>query len=254
LIRAAIEKLKEENKKAFVPYIMFGDKSIESTKNTILRLAELGATAIEIGVPFSDAVADGDRIQEAGNKAIANKVNLKVIFETIKELRNSTSVPLILMTYLNPIINYGLEAFFTTMEEVKVNGLIVPDLPLEEFDFVLPHIKGKDISLIPLCAITSGESRIEKISKAGDGFLYAVTVAGVTGVRKSFNEGTIEFLKKAKEISALPVLAGFGISTPDQAKNVAKYCDGVVIGSKVMELIDNEDYESIEKIISALQG
>lgn len=247
-----IYKAKEENKKAFVPYIMCGDKSIDYTKKTILKLAEIGATAIEIGVPFSDAVADGDMIQEAGNRAIANGVNLKVIFNMISEIREKTLVPLILMTYLNPIINYGIEEFFRDMEKVKANGLIVPDLPLEEFDFVLPHIEGKNISLIPLCSITSGEDRIEKLSFAGSGFLYAVTVAGVTGARKSFNEDTMRFLKQAKEVSKLPVLAGFGISTPEQAKEISKFCDGVVVGSKVMELVNAEDYESIEKIIAAL--
>lgn len=252
MIREVLDRLKQENKKAFVPYIMCGDKSIDYTKKTILKLAEIGAAAIEIGVPFSDAVADGDRIQEAGNRAIANGVNLKVIFDMISEVREKTSVPLILMTYLNPIINYGIKNFFRDMEEVKADGLIVPDLPLEEFDFVLPHIEGKNISLIPLCAITSGEERIEKLSFAGSGFLYAVTVAGVTGARKSFNDDTMRFLKQAKAVSKLPVLAGFGISTPEQAKQISEFCDGVVIGSKVMELVNAEDYESIEKIVAAL--
>jgi tryptophan synthase alpha chain len=252
LIREVIDKRIEENKKAFVPYVMCGDKSIDYTKKTILKLAEIGATAIEIGVPFSDAVADGDRIQEAGNKAIANGVNLKVIFSMISEVREKTSVPLILMTYLNPIINYGIENFFKDMEEVKANGIIVPDLPLEEFDFVLPHIEDKNISLIPLCSITSGEERIEKLSLAGSGFLYAVTVAGVTGARKSFNDDTMRFLKQAKKVSKLPVLAGFGISTPEQAKEISEFCDGVVIGSKVMELVNIEDYESIAKLVEVL--
>ncbi|GFP75090.1 tryptophan synthase subunit alpha [Clostridium fungisolvens] len=252
MIREVIDKLIEENKKAFVPYIMCGDKSIDYTKKTIVKLAEIGAAAIEIGVPFSDAVADGDRIQEAGNRAIANGVNLKVIFNMIKEVREETSVPLIIMTYLNPIINYGIENFFRDMEEVKVDGIIIPDLPLEEFDFVLPNIEGKNISLIPLCAITSGEDRIEKLSSAGSGFLYAVTVAGVTGARKSFNDDTMRFLKQAKEVSKLPVLAGFGISTPEQTKQISEFCDGVVIGSKVMELVNAEDYKSIEKIVAAL--
>ncbi|GFZ31694.1 tryptophan synthase alpha chain [Clostridium zeae] len=252
MIREVIDSLKEQNKKAFVPYIMCGDKSIEYTKKTILMLAEIGAAAIEIGVPFSDAVADGERIQEAGNSAIANGVNLKVIFSMISEVREKTSVPLILMTYLNPIINYGIENFFRDMGNVMADGLIVPDLPLEEFDFLLPHLEGKNISLIPLCAITSGEDRIEKLSTAGSGFLYAVTVAGVTGARKSFNDDTMRFLKQAKKISKLPVLAGFGISTPEQAKQISEFCDGVVIGSKVMELVNAEDYESIEKIVTAL--
>ncbi|MBO1912244.1 tryptophan synthase subunit alpha, partial [Microvirga sp. 3-52] len=166
----AIQACNERGDKAFVPYIMAGDGGIETLKETILFLQKVGVTAIELGIPFSDPVADGAIIQEAGERALAEGVTLRLVVETVASFKDEVTVPIILMTYLNPIIQYGIEEFAEDCRNGGISGLIIPDLPYEEVDLVRDAMTNEDIALIPLVSLTSPPDRIEKITAAGEGF------------------------------------------------------------------------------------
>lgn len=248
-IEKAFEALKVENKKAFIPYVMSGDKSIENTKEVIYRLDEMGATVIELGVPFSDPAADGPTIQEAGLKALNNKVTLKAIISMVKEIREKSEVPLILMTYINPVLQYGIDKFGEDCKAVGVDGVIIPDLPMEELELVEKALTDNQLAIIPLVAPTTGAERIKELVSRGSGFVYTVTVAGVTGARKNLSNEVLELLDKVKSISNLPVVAGFGISSEEQINEIKNHCDGVVVGSKIVQLLAEDNFEEIEKLV-----
>lgn len=249
-IEEAFAKVKASEKKAFVPYVMCGDKSLEYTKEVIGKLEEYGATLIELGVPFSDPVADGDTIQRAGLAALKNKVNLKAIFNMVKEARETVKVPLVLMSYINPIYRFGLNKFADECEKNGIDGVIIPDVPLEEFELIEAQLKEKGIAIIPIVTPTSGVDRIKELSLRGSGFLYTVTVAGVTGARSSISEDSLQLLKRVKSVSYLPVIAGFGISTKEQIDLVKGYCDGVVVGSRIVQLAEEGNFEAIKELMS----
>lgn len=247
----AINNCTKRGDKAFVPYIMAGDGGIEMLKKTILYLQEIGVTAIELGIPFSDPVADGPTIQEAGERALADGVTLRKVMQEIASFKEEVTVPLVIMTYLNPVIQYGIEAFAEACSLYGVSGLIIPDLPYEESDLLQPTLAKFEIALIPLVSLTSPPERIKKITAAGEGFIYAVTVNGITGVRYGFDEELGAHLKSLKAVSPVPVLAGFGISTPQQVELLGELADGVIVGSAIVTALRNEDYEMIEKLVHA---
>ncbi|OFI06089.1 tryptophan synthase alpha chain [Clostridium acetireducens DSM 10703] len=248
-INKAFKNLKLQNKKAIIPYIMAGDKGMEFTEKLVYTLEKLGATVIEIGVPFSDPVADGPTIQAAGKRALEKGVNIKQILDLVKKIRNNSSIPIVLMTYLNPVLQYGVEEFCNKCKEVQLDGLIIPDLPLEELEIVEPFAKKAELAIIPLVTLTSGKERIEVICRRGEGFIYTVTVTGVTGARKEMDSDLTKLLKEVKSISKLPVVAGFGISTNEQIKEITKYVDGVVVGSKIVDLAYREDFNGIAELM-----
>jgi tryptophan synthase alpha chain len=248
-IARAFQLLKEKNEKAFVPYIMGGDGGVEKLAEHIQFFHDNGATVIEIGIPFSDPVADGPTIQQAGLRAMNHKVSVDDILQTIETARKNVDIPIVLMTYVNPILAYGMERFMQRCREVGVDGFIIPDLPYEEQQLVTPYLN--DMALIPLVTLTSTDDRLEKIVGEGTGFIYAVTVRGVTGGRTDFPEELTSFLYQLKRISTLPVLAGFGISTTAHIEQLVPYCDGVVVGSKVIELLQEGDLNSLQELIQA---
>lgn len=250
-ITEAIQACNKRGDKAFVPYIMAGDGGIETLKETILFLQKIGVTAIELGIPFSDPVADGAIIQEAGERALAKGVTLRLVVETVASFKDEVTVPIILMTYLNPIIQYGIEEFAEDCRNSGISGLIIPDLPYEEVDLVRTALTNADIALIPLVSLTSPPERIEKITAAGEGFIYAVTVNGITGVRDGFESELGEHLRKLKAVSSVPVLAGFGISTPAQVELIGSFADGVIVGSAIVTALHNSDYKTVEKLVNA---
>lgn len=250
-IEKAFQLLKEKNEKAFVPYIMAGDGGLNTLMDKIVFLEKCGATAIEIGIPFSDPVADGPIIQAAGLRALAAGTTLKDVIATIQELRPIVSIPLIIMTYMNPIYAYGTGSFIMAARNAGVDGCIIPDLPIEEEELIEPQLKGAGIELVRLVTLTSPLERVKEISRKNKGFLYAVTVTGITGTRTEFHEEVGEYLGKIKAVSPLPVLAGFGISTPEQVKKMNQYCDGVIVGSKIVELFSQNKKEEIEQLIYA---
>ncbi|MDM5187535.1 tryptophan synthase subunit alpha [Bacillus sp. DX4.1] len=243
----------QNGKKAFIPYVMGGDGGLQRLQQQIRFLDEAGASIVEIGIPFSDPVADGPTIQRAGKRALENGTTLEGIFQALAEVRREVQIPFVLMTYLNPILAFGKERFIGSCLEAGVDGIIVPDLPYEEQDIIAPLLRDANIALIPLVTITSPIERIEKITSESQGFVYAVTVAGVTGVRRDFNQELHSYLEKVKAHVQLPVVAGFGISTTEQIKEMIDVCDGVVVGSKVIELLEKERQDEICELIAAVK-
>jgi len=247
----AINECVQLGNKAFVPYIMAGDDGLQTLKRNILFLQKVGATAIELGIPFSDPVADGPVIQEAGERALTHGITLRIVLKELASFKKEITVPIVIMTYLNPIIRYGLKDFVKDCNNSGVSGLIVPDLPLEESGFLRDEFNHSDIALIPLVSLTSPPDRIQKITTAGEGFIYAVTVNGITGVRDGFNNDLGAHLQQLKSISPVPVLAGFGISTPEQVKSIGALCDGVIVGSAIVNALHEEDWTTIEALVKA---
>lgn len=237
--------------KAFIPYIMAGDGGLDQLKDRILFLQNAGATAIELGVPFSDPVADGPTIQQAGERALQNGATLSNILAKLEEFYEEVDVPLVLMTYFNPLLSYGLSNFAEDCERVGIAGIIVPDVPFEERDELREALKETDLAIVPLISLTSPKERIAKIVRAGEGFIYAVTVNGITGAREEMNEDLDEYLHTIKELSNLPVMVGFGISTPEHVEKMNGMADGVIVGSAIVEAFREQDLSLISSLINA---
>ncbi|WP_339252838.1 tryptophan synthase subunit alpha [Sporosarcina sp. FSL W8-0480] len=250
-VEKRIRECREEGKIAFIPYIMAGDGGLETLQEKLIFLEECGATAIEIGIPFSDPVADGEVIQQAGERALLNGVTLRKVLEKLEEVKGEVSVPLVIMTYLNPILAIGVASFIKKCEDIGICGLIIPDLPIEENGLLYEQLQGTDIALIPLISLTSSHERIADITANAEGFIYAVTVNGITGVRNSFGSELAEHLKRVKEVSPVPVLAGFGISTPQQVEQLGDHADGVIVGSAIVDAFHRKDLESIRGLLKA---
>lgn len=244
-------KVKEVGDKAFVPYIMAGDGGLSILGERISLLEKLGATAIELGIPFSDPVADGPTIQAAGIRALKQEVSLSSILLELQRIKESYTIPIVIMTYLNPVYAYGIKRFAEDCTKAGVDGIIIPDLPIEEEDLVSYELEKEEIALIRLVSITSTEERKVELANRTEGFLYAVTVTGITGARESYQQDIGEYLSSLKAISKAPVLAGFGVSTPEHVKELGQYCDGVVVGSKIIDLFQKHDLETLQELIEA---
>lgn len=251
-IQETFKQLKENGQKAFVPYIMAGDGGLGCLADRLLTLEKFGASLIEVGIPFSDPVADGPVIQQAGIRALANSVSLRDVIVELKRTKGKISVPILFMTYMNPILSYGVERFAEDIREAGIDGCIIPDLPVEEEDIIAPLLEKANVELIRLVTLATPPERIEMIAQKGNGFLYTVTVKGITGTRKEYQSGIGEFLQEVKRLSGIPVLAGFGVSNEEQARELASYCDGVVVGSRIVELFNENDLQGIEKLVTSL--
>ncbi|EOH97146.1 tryptophan synthase, alpha subunit [Enterococcus haemoperoxidus ATCC BAA-382] len=225
----------QANETIFVPYIMAGAQGLDQLADEIQLLTEAGASAIELGIPFSDPVADGPIIQAAGLRALENNVTLQKIIQQLKKIETKTS--LVIMTYFNPIFTYGLETFIHDLAETDVKGVIIPDLPHEHQELVAPLLKDSDISLIPLIALTTPKDRIPTLVESGEGFIYAVAVNGVTGTGRNYQETLDEHLAYIQKVSDKPVLAGFGVSSKEHVERFRKSCAGVIVGSKIVQLL-----------------
>jgi tryptophan synthase alpha chain len=224
------------SKKAFIPFITAGDPSLEVTKQLIIAMAEAGADLIELGIPFSDPCAEGAVIQEADYRALSAGVTTDRIFAMVKELRKECSIPLAFMTYVNPIYTYGAKRFMEGCKEVGIDALIVPDLPFEEKEEIKPYCDEYGITLISMIAPTSKE-RIQMIAKEAEGFIYCVSSMGVTGIRDELGFEVQDMVKQVKERKEIPCAIGFGISTPEQAKQMAEIADGVIVGSAIVKIV-----------------
>lgn len=253
-LETALKTELELGNKVFIPYIMAGDGGVDELIPTLQRLEGHGATAVEIGIPFSDPVADGPTIQEAGKRALKHGTTLADVLDVLKENRLKVGIPLVFMTYINPIFRYGVSRFFRDCREAGVDGLIIPDLPLEHLDLIEADAVEQGIAIIQLATLTSSEERIKELARRSEGFLYAVTVKGITGARKEFDGVISRHLNLLKEHSPVPVLAGFGISSPDHVKSMSQSCDGVVVGSSIIDLIQEGDEEAIKSLMDASKG
>lgn len=250
-LQQAIEQILVAGDKAFVPYIMAGDGGLETLKPTILKFQQLGVTAIEIGIPFTDPVADGPVIEQAGERALAHGVTLRKVLKELTSFADEITVPLVAMTYLNPILAYGVEHFAHDAKAARIQGLIVPDMPYEERAIIHPALQAQNIALVQLVSLTSPAERMKKLAKASEGFIYAVTVNGITGERASFADDLKNHFANLKAFSDIPVLAGFGISTPAHVKNFGELADGVIVGSKIVTALKQQDWTTIETLIQA---
>lgn len=248
-IEKKFKELKKRKEKALILYFTAGFPSFDSSIEMIKKSAEKGADIIEIGIPFSDPIADGPVIQYASNKALENGINTDKCFELAKILKNEIKIPYLFMTYFNPVYKYGIEKFVDRCLECGVSGLIIPDLPYEESFELKKILKERDMNLIYFLTPFTSENRMKKIIKKANGFIYFISIAGVTGPRESLNLEVIEIIKKIKEITRIPVALGFGISNKDQIKQVKEYIDGIIIGSFFLQKVINGKKEEVEKLI-----
>lgn len=225
-----------EKGKAFIPFITCGDPDLETTAAVVRAAVENGADLIELGIPFSDPTAEGPVIQGANLRALRGGVTTDKIFALVRQLRQDVTVPMAFMTYANVVFSYGAEKFISTCREIGMDGLILPDLPFEEKEEFLPLCREYDIDLISLIAPTS-ENRIAMIAKEATGFLYIVSSLGVTGTRREITTDLASIVKVVRENTSIPCAIGFGISTLEQAGNMARISDGAIVGSAIIKLL-----------------
>lgn len=257
-IEKKFKELKAINRSALIVYLTAGDPDLATTEKLIHILEKAGADIIELGVPFSDPMADGPTIQLASERALKNYFTLDDIFKMVKRVRKNSEIPMVLFSYYNPIFSYGERSAVKKAKEAGIDGFLIVDLPPEEGKNLKTLCSSSDLKVIFLCAPTSSEERIRIISKQSSGFIYYVSVTGVTGARKELPSDLREHIRKIKSISKLPLVVGFGISNPEQARVVAKVADGVVVGSALVERIAKFGFSKrlereVEKFIKSLK-
>ncbi len=237
-ITACFEKLKSQNRKALVAFITAGDPDLSTTKDLFGVIEKSGADIIELGVPFSDPLADGPVIQASSQRALKSGTTLKKILALVAEIRKGSDLPIVLMTSFNPVFAYGQEAFVADALKAGVDGAIIPDLPPEEAGAFCKIADAGGLDVVFLLAPTSTEQRVRLVAGKSRGFIYYVSLTGTTGVRTSLAEGLRDKVAAIKSAANLPVLVGFGISGPEQAKDAARFSDGVIVGSAIVRLIE----------------
>ncbi len=227
------------NRPALIAYVTCGDPDLATTREVVLSAIEAGADVIELGVPFSDPVADGPVIQRASERALRNGVSLAQVLTLAAEIRQqSQSAGLIVFSYLNPIVKMGVSKFCKVARAAGLDGALITDLPIEEAGEYLSEMRKNDLATIFLAAPTSPDARLKQIAAASSGFLYAVSRTGVTGARKQMSDDAQQLVKRLRKITTLPIAVGFGISSPGQFQTVGQFADGVVIGSAIVEIIE----------------
>ena len=237
-IEAKFEQLRAEGRSAFMPYVCAGDPTQEISRKLLLTLEEAGADIIELGVPFSDPIADGPTIQKASERALADKISLRGVLDMVETLRQETQIPIVLMTYYNLIFRMGEAEFCAAARKVGVDGVIIPDLPPEEASTLLEVAPTYNLATIFLAAPTSPPERMRFIASVSTGFIYCVSVTGVTGARSSLSEELQPMVTELKKQTGKPVCVGFGISTSEQARTVARLADGVIVASAIINVME----------------
>jgi tryptophan synthase alpha chain len=250
LIKKTFKRLKNKGKKAFIPYIMAGDPSLEKTKDIVLLFEECGADIVELGVPFSDPLADGPTIQRASERALKNGITLRKVISHIKDLRQVTRIPIVLMTYFNPVFKYGVENFVKDSKVAGVDGVIIPDLPPDEAKDFIKLSRKAVLDTIFLLAPTSTEDRIKKVTKSSSGFIYYVSITGITGAALLLDGSMDVLISKIKKYTDKPIAVGFGVSTPEEASAVAEISDGVIVGSAIVKRLHESPHELKNYLIS----
>jgi tryptophan synthase alpha chain len=237
-IDKAFSELKGKNKKAFVPFITAGDPTLDITKSLILTLKSVGADIIELGIPFSDPIADGPSIQRASLRSLEHNTSLRDVLNMVAEIRKDTQIPIVLMGYYNPIFKYGVAKFTKDATESGVDGVVVADLPPDESAELTKSAKEHNLATIFLVAPTSTPDRVKLIAESCTGYIYCVSTTGVTGARTTVSDMLTPTLKLIKKYTDKPIAVGFGVSTPEQASEIAKVADGVIIGSAIVNIIE----------------
>lgn len=242
-----------ENKKAFIPFITCGDPDLETTASAVRAAVSKGADLIELGIPFSDPTAEGPVIQGANLRALKGGITTDQIFEFAEKLRQDITVPMVFMTYSNVVFSYGAENFLSACSRVGMDGLILPDLPFEEKEEFLPMCRKYEVDLISLIAPTS-KDRVAKIAKEAEGFLYIVSSLGVTGVRSEIQTDLKAIVEVVRQNTSIPCAIGFGISTPEQAREMAELADGVIVGSAIVKFLEQYGSDAPEHIGSYVKS
>ena len=246
-IKKAFDSLAEKNEKALIVFFTAGDPSIEKTIEFVLQAEKSGADIVEIGIPFSDPLAEGPVIQRANNRALANNIKVKDVFKMIEKIREVSNIPLVFLTYANPVHNFGIEKFFNECYKAGIDGIIIPDLPFEEKEEFSKHADKNSVDLISLIAPTSNE-RIEKIASSSKGFIYCVSSLGVTGVRKNIDTDFKPIMDSIKKSTNTPTAIGFGISTPEQAAFLKDCANGIIVGSAIVKLVEQYGVDSSQHL------
>ncbi|MFL0196501.1 tryptophan synthase subunit alpha [Clostridium sp. WILCCON 0269] len=243
------KELKMQGEKALIPFVTAGDPSLEATVDIVLEMDRRGADVVEIGIPYSDPLADGPIIQGSSQRAIEKGAKIKNIMEVVKKIRDKSNVPLVYLVYYSSIFKYGLEKFISEASTSGIDGIIIPDLPIEERGDII-DIAGKyGVYLIPLVAPTS-QKRIKEIAGGGSGFVYCVSKNGVTGVGEQIKTNIEEYMELVGNYTELPKAIGFGITGPDMAREFKPYCDGIIIGSAIIDIIYKckDEKEAVNKV------
>ena len=249
-IAETFRNLRRKGQKALIPYVMGGDPDVARSEQIVRTLVAAGADIIELGIPFSDPLADGPAIQEAGQRAIRKGVICEDLFKMVARLRKDISVPLVFMTYYNPVFHFGLAKFCNRCAKSGVSGLIVPDLPLEESLPLEKETRRTGLDLIYLATPTSPPERVEKLAQHTRGFLYYVSRTGVTGARQSLPSDLVGNIRRIRKMTDIPIGVGFGIKDAKQATKVAKVADAVIIGSAIVRIV--EEYGESPELVPRL--
>ena len=244
-----------KNGTAFIGFLTAGDPTADKTVEYILDMVDAGCDLVEIGIPFSDPMAEGIVIQDANVRALKHNTTTDDVFDIVAKVREKSDVPLVFLTYINPVFFYGYEKFFKRCSELGVDGIISPDLPYEEKGEIADIAKANDVDVISLIAPTS-KQRIQKIAADASGFIYVVSSLGVTGMRSEIKTDLNAILADIREVTDLPLAVGFGINTPEQASEIGKIADGVIVGSAIVKIIEEhgEDAsEPLKEYVSAMK-
>lgn len=245
----------QKDTKSLIVFFTAGDPNLDKTKEYILTAEKAGADVVEIGIPFSDPLAEGPVIQEANIRAMSRNIKVDDVFAMIEEVRKETDIPLVFLTYMNPVFFYGYDAFFKQCKKVGIDGIIMPDLPFESHTEIKDYTTNYDVKLISLIAPTSKE-RIKAIASKSEGFVYAVSSLGVTGVRQEITTDIESLVSEIKKYTKTKVAVGFGISRPDQVKEYSAYADGCIVGSAIVKLVEKHKSNAntyLEEYISELK-
>ncbi|HJT66655.1 MAG TPA: tryptophan synthase subunit alpha [Pyrinomonadaceae bacterium] len=237
-IAEAFNSLDRRQAKGFIPFITAGDPDLKATGELLIELAQAGATVIELGVPFSDPMADGPVIQRASERALKNNVSIQQVLDLVRETRKNIQTPIILFTYFNPLLQFGLTRIAEEAKAAGLDGVLVTDLSPEEADEFEGELRAHDLDMIFLIAPTSTDARLKLVAQHARGFIYAVSRAGVTGVRTNVSAEAEKLVNRMRKFSSLPIAVGFGISNAEQVKDVQRYADAVVIGSAIVAEIE----------------
>ncbi len=248
-IDAKFQQAKDEGRAIFSIYICAGDPDLETTKKLVLEFDRAGVDLIELGVPFSDPVADGPVIQNATQRALEGGTTLRKSLETLSAIRSESEIPITLMTYYNPVFHYGLEALVKEAVDAGADGLIVPDLTPEESSDLVAAARSQDCKTIFFTAPTSTDERVRKTNESATGFIYCVSVTGITGARDALPEELVSNLQRFRSLTDKPLVVGFGVSQQDQVRMLSEHADGIIVGSAIVRKIEEHLSEGRDVLV-----
>jgi tryptophan synthase alpha chain len=252
-ISEAFQRRRAAGRAALVPYVTAGHPRPDGTAEVLGALAAAGADVLELGIPFSDPLADGPTIQRSSFEALRGGTTVHKVLDALRDFRSDSDVPVVLFSYLNPLVRYGMKAFLTDAIQAGAQGLLVTDLPVGSDPALESGIADSGLDLIRLVAPTTDPERVERIAAASSGFLYYISRTGVTGARTALRESLVDEVRALRRVTAVPVAVGFGISTPDQASAVAAAADGVVVGSALVQILEERGIEAGAAFLTALR-